>query len=104
MTGWRARKREGVREQSQASARSRASQEGARSRLERHDARPCDGAHVEASRFDFLVTTYLATARRLEDRESGPREPLSNFINDCEDIIATENLSWIAKWTKPSKV
>jgi hypothetical protein len=61
-------------------------------------------AHVEASRFDFLFTTYLATARRLEDRKSGPREPLSSFINDCEDIIATENLSWIAKWTKPSKI
>jgi len=61
-------------------------------------------AHVEASRFDFLVTTYLATARRLEDRKTGPREPLSSFINDCEDILATENLSWIAKWTKPGKV
>jgi hypothetical protein len=61
-------------------------------------------AHVKASRFDFLVTTYLATARRLEDRKSGTREPPSSFINDCEDIIATENLSWIAKWTKSSSV
>ncbi len=60
-------------------------------------------AHVEASRFDFLVTTYLATARRLEDRKSGPREPSSTFVNDCETIIATENMSWIAKWTKPGK-
>jgi hypothetical protein len=59
-------------------------------------------AHVEASRFDFLVTTYLATARRLEDRKSGSREPLSDFVNDCENIIATENMSWIAKWTKPA--
>lgn len=58
-------------------------------------------AHVEASRFDFLVTTYLATARRLEDRKTEPHEPLSSFINHCEDILATENLSWIAKWTKP---
>jgi hypothetical protein len=61
-------------------------------------------AHVEASRFDFLATTHLATARRLEDRKTGLREPLSSFINDCEDILATENLSWIAKWTKPGKV
>jgi hypothetical protein len=59
-------------------------------------------AHVEASRFDFLVTTYLATARRLEDRKSGSREPLSALVNDCENIIATENMSWIAKWTKPA--
>jgi SMODS and SLOG-associating 2TM effector domain 1/Protein of unknown function (DUF4231) len=61
-------------------------------------------AHVEASRFDFLVTTYLATARRLEDRKTEPREPLSSFIKDCEDIVSTENMSWIAKWTKPAKL
>jgi hypothetical protein len=60
-------------------------------------------AHVEASRFDFLVTTYLATARRLEDRKDGSHEPLSALVNDCENIIATENMSWIAKWTKPTK-
>jgi SMODS and SLOG-associating 2TM effector domain 1/Protein of unknown function (DUF4231) len=58
-------------------------------------------AHVEASRFDFLVTTYLATARRLEDRKGGSREPLSALVDDCENIIATENISWIAKWAKP---
>ena len=60
-------------------------------------------AHVEASRFDFLVTTYRATARRLQDRKSGPLAPASAFVNDCETIIATENLSWLAKWTKPEK-
>jgi hypothetical protein len=60
-------------------------------------------AHVEASRFDFLVTIYLATARRLEDRKSGSGEPFSAFVNDCENIIATENMSWIAKWAKPTK-
>jgi len=59
-------------------------------------------AHVEASRFDFLVMTYLSTARRLEDRKGGSREPASALVSDCESIIATENLSWIAKWTKPS--
>jgi hypothetical protein len=61
-------------------------------------------AHVEASRFDFLVTTFLATARRLEDRKDASHEPTSDFINDCERIIETENSSWIAKWTKPMKV
>lgn len=60
-------------------------------------------AHVEASRFDFLVTTYLATARRLEDRKGVSHEPLSALVNDCENIIATENMSWIAKWTKPTR-
>jgi hypothetical protein len=59
-------------------------------------------AHVEASRFDYLVTTYRATARRLEDRKGEAHAPISAFVNDCETIIATENLSWIAKWTKPA--
>jgi hypothetical protein len=58
-------------------------------------------AHVEASRLDFLVTTYLATARRLEDRKTGSRATVSDFVNACENIMGTENLSWIAKWTKP---
>ena len=57
-------------------------------------------AHVEASRFDFLVTTYLATARRLENRRNRARTPWSEFVTDCENILATENTSWIAKWTK----
>jgi hypothetical protein len=57
-------------------------------------------AHVEASRFDFLAMTYLATARRLEDRRNGPHAPWSDFVNDCENILAAENASWIAKWTK----
>jgi len=46
------------------------------------------------------VTTYLATARRLENRRNRSQEPWSDFVNDCESILATENTSWIAKWTK----
>ena len=56
-------------------------------------------AHVEASRFDFLVMTYRATARRLQDRLGRPHEPWSDFVNDCENILSAENASWIAKWT-----
>jgi hypothetical protein len=59
-------------------------------------------AHVEASRFDFLVTTYLATARRLEDRKNGSKATTSAFVNECEFLIATETMSWLAKWTKPT--
>lgn len=60
-------------------------------------------AHVEASRFDYLVTAYLSTARRLEDRKSGlgPEADWSGFVKDCESILATENSAWIAKWTNP---
>jgi hypothetical protein len=43
-------------------------------------------AHAEASRFDIRVTTYLATARRLEDRKGGSRTALSALVNDCENI------------------
>jgi hypothetical protein len=56
-------------------------------------------AHVEASRYDFLVTTYRATARRLEDCTNRPRPSWSDFVNECENILATENMSWIAKFT-----
>src|SRR5216683_5717344 len=39
-------------------------------------------------------------ARRLENRRNRSQEPWSDFVNDCESILATENTSWIAKWTK----
>jgi hypothetical protein len=62
-------------------------------------------AHIEASRYDFLVTTYRATARRLEDALSdlsamppAPSQAWSNFVGRCETILATENNSWVAKW------
>ena len=57
-------------------------------------------AHIEASRYDFLAMTYTATARRLEDRCNAPVVSPSDFVNDCETVIANENTSWIAKWTK----
>jgi SMODS and SLOG-associating 2TM effector domain 1/Protein of unknown function (DUF4231) len=63
-------------------------------------------AHIEASRYDFLVTTYRATARRLEDAlaDLNPLPPVpspewSAFVDRCETIIAAENSSWVAKWT-----
>ena len=63
-------------------------------------------AHIEASRFDHLIVSYLATARRLEDQDVGydyaaaSAGNWSQFVNKCEDIISSENMSWIAKWTK----
>lgn len=63
-------------------------------------------AHIEASRYQHLVTSYLATARRLEDEDtkfdsaSSDAKSWSDFVNRCEDIIAAENNSWVAKWTK----
>jgi hypothetical protein len=57
-------------------------------------------AHIEASRLDYLATSYLAAARRLEDQLSAHRGGWSDFVNACEDIIAAENASWMAKWMK----
>ena len=65
-------------------------------------------AHIEASRYDFLVTTYRATARRLEDELSRalPDNPVpsadwSAFVDRCETILSQENANWVAKWGKP---
>lgn len=61
-------------------------------------------SHVEAQRYEFLATSYSAAARRLRDQltqlgaKSG--DAWSGFVKACEDIIAAENASWIAKWTK----
>jgi hypothetical protein len=64
-------------------------------------------AHIEASRYQYLITSYLAAARRLEETDtdfpSASTNPnaWSDYVNKCEDIIATENNSWVARWMKP---
>jgi SMODS and SLOG-associating 2TM effector domain 1/Protein of unknown function (DUF4231) len=64
-------------------------------------------AHIEASRYAYLVTSYVAAARRLEDANtdfavaSADPKAWSEFVNKCEDIITAENSSWVARWTKP---
>jgi len=63
-------------------------------------------AHIEASRYQHLVSSYLATAARLEDLDTefdtAKANPgkWSEFVNRCEEIIAAESSSWVAKWTK----
>ena len=64
-------------------------------------------AHAEATRADFLVMTYRATAKRLSaemantgDVNALSAEQWSEFVNRCEAIISDENTSWAAKWTK----
>lgn len=58
-------------------------------------------AHVEASRFDYLVTAYFSTANRLENQKPAASGDWNSFVKDCEAILETENMAWIAKWTKP---
>jgi SMODS and SLOG-associating 2TM effector domain 1/Protein of unknown function (DUF4231) len=67
-------------------------------------------AHIEASRYDFLVTTYRATARRLtneltEANNLNAMSPAdwSAFVDRCETIISEENANWVAKWSKPPR-
>jgi len=66
-------------------------------------------AHIEASRYDFLVTTYRATARRLSDELTADPSKLDQmsaewpkFVEACETAIATENGSWVLKMSKNS--
>jgi hypothetical protein len=66
-------------------------------------------SHVEASRYEFLATSCLATARRLgsEIKSAGNVEAMSDadwlkFVGRCESIIRDENSGWLAKWTKTS--
>ena len=63
-------------------------------------------AHIEASRYQHLVTRYSAARVGLEDLNtefeaaSTDAGSWSRFVNRCEDIIAAENNSWVAKWSK----
>ncbi|HET6438306.1 MAG TPA: DUF4231 domain-containing protein [Anaeromyxobacter sp.] len=63
-------------------------------------------AHIAASRYDFLVMSYHATARRLESLVErwrsvgapGEGKGWSEFVNACEAAISVENEGWLAKW------
>jgi len=61
-------------------------------------------SHIEASRYDFIVASYRAAARRLRDALANAPEALvapspawSAFVNECETILSDENSSWVAK-------
>jgi hypothetical protein len=65
-------------------------------------------AHVAASRYEFLVMSYYATARRLEDlvgdwrAQGSPTDAKSwsAFVHACENAISVENEGWLAKWAE----
>jgi hypothetical protein len=64
--------------------------------------------HIEASRYDYLVTTYRATGRRLRNAMTRGNAATitttagwSEFVNRCETIISEENNNWVAKWSAP---
>jgi SMODS and SLOG-associating 2TM effector domain 1/Protein of unknown function (DUF4231) len=55
-------------------------------------------AHLQASRYDEMISAYRATARRLEHAKLNATSP--TFVQTCEDIIADETKSWFAMWSK----
>ena len=57
-------------------------------------------AHIEANRLDYLVASYLAAARHLENQLASrdANTSWSDFVDACETIIAQENAAWIVKW------
>jgi hypothetical protein len=64
-------------------------------------------AHIEAERYDFTVTQFRAAALRLENALARAQRPFvqpsaewSDFVAKCEGILADENSSWVAKWSK----
>jgi hypothetical protein len=66
-------------------------------------------AHIEASRYDYLVSSYRAAARLLRraissapSKAVSPSTEWSEFVAHCEGIIANETGSWVARFSKPS--
>lgn len=69
-------------------------------------------AHIAAARYDYIVTSYAATAHQLGFLRQGwrsnetaviPSAEWSEFVRDCEDVISKENEAWLAKWIKDDK-
>jgi hypothetical protein len=60
-------------------------------------------AYIEASRLDFLVTSYRAAARQLRDLVAKDRsatatsDEWSAYVQQIESVLATENGAWMAK-------
>jgi hypothetical protein len=66
-------------------------------------------AHIEASRLDYIVVSYLAAARRLRSARdaapnamASPSPELSSLVVACERVVAEENGSWVAKFSAPA--
>jgi hypothetical protein len=66
-------------------------------------------AYIEASRMDFLIRSFLAAAQALDELLVAPpiAAPIPNagwsaFVGNVENVLATENGSWIAKMKTPT--
>jgi hypothetical protein len=64
-------------------------------------------AHIAAARYEYLVISYLSTARQLrtmlrswEGRADKTAKAAGRLVRDCEDVISRENESWMAAWSR----
>lgn len=64
-------------------------------------------AHTAAARHEQLVLVYMSAARQLRVRVTRWRDAsdhgpgaAARLVRDCEDVIARENGSWMAAWTR----
>lgn len=59
-------------------------------------------AHLASTRLEFLHLEYARVAgelARLRARANDPGADLPDLIARCEQVIATQNSTWVAKWT-----
>ncbi|HWS85517.1 MAG TPA: DUF4231 domain-containing protein [Pyrinomonadaceae bacterium] len=63
-------------------------------------------SYLYAGRYQYLVVSYLATARKLEERVlewelSGKTDDeRKQFVQDCEGLFAAENSGWMAELSR----
>lgn len=67
-------------------------------------------AHIEASRYDYLASSYRAAARQLRllvlskpQQALAPSTEWSQFVSRCEGVIASETGSWVARFGKAAQ-
>jgi len=60
-------------------------------------------AHLKNQQYQTLAATYQSTALRLmllKDEWTGKQKTDQEFIQQCEDTMATENGAWMELWSK----
>jgi hypothetical protein len=63
-------------------------------------------AYFQAGRFEYLVMSYSATARRLQNLVDEWRTKAldaATFVSKCEEAFSSENQSWMAEWLHDKK-
>jgi len=66
-------------------------------------------AHLAAMRYEQDAMIYLGTAANLANLRDtflaiseNQQSDFAKFVNDCENVISTENGAWLAEWMRDS--